>query len=187
MNITATLSATNRKDWRKWLKTHCKKEKEIWLIYYKKQTGLPRISYNDAVEEALCFGWIDSTVKSLDKNRFAQRFSPRNPKSEYSQTNKIRLIHLIKEKQVPKDVLKTLGNINFDKFKMPADILKAIKENRGAWKNFRTYSKTYKEIRIGFIEGARNRPKEFKKRLNFFIKTTENGKQIGFGGVNKYF
>jgi uncharacterized protein YdeI (YjbR/CyaY-like superfamily) len=186
MNITKTLSVTNRKDWRRWLKKHYKSEKEIWLIYYKIKSGLPRVAYNDAVEEALCFGWVDSTVKSLDQNRFAQRFSPRKPGSSYSQTNKIRLAKLIKEKQVQKDILENLGNIAFEKFQIPPDIQSAIKENKATWKNFSTCSKTYKEIRVGFIKGARNRPKEFKKRLNFFIKTLEKGKKIGFGGINKY-
>ena len=71
-----------------WLRQQYKTEKEIWLVYYKKGSGKPRIEYNDAVEEALCFGWIDSTVRSIDENRFAQRFSPRKPNSKYSPANK---------------------------------------------------------------------------------------------------
>ncbi|MGB8984645.1 MAG: hypothetical protein WCC12_22450, partial [Anaerolineales bacterium] len=66
MEISRTLHVTNRRDWRKWLSRHHKTEKEIWLVYYRKETGKPRIAYNDAVEEALCFGWIDSIVKKLD-------------------------------------------------------------------------------------------------------------------------
>ena len=85
------LYVTNGREWRDWLKRHYKSEKEVWLVYYKKHTGKPRISYNDAVEEALCFGWIDSTVKTIDEDRYAQRFSLRNPKSPYSQANKERL------------------------------------------------------------------------------------------------
>ena len=69
------LYVTNRKEWRGWLKRHYKSKKDIWLVYYKKRTGKPRISYNDAVEEALCFGWIDSIVRTLDDDKFAQRFS----------------------------------------------------------------------------------------------------------------
>jgi uncharacterized protein YdeI (YjbR/CyaY-like superfamily) len=75
MEITKTFYTQNRKAWRDWLKAHYQTEKEIWLIYYRRQTGKSRISYNDAVEEALCFGWIDSTVKNFDVNRIAQKFS----------------------------------------------------------------------------------------------------------------
>ena len=71
MEITKTLHVTHRKAWRKWLRQHYKTEKEIWLVYYKKETGKPRIAYNDAVEQALCFGWIDSIVKTLDEERTA--------------------------------------------------------------------------------------------------------------------
>ena len=88
MDIKQTLYVTNPKAWRAWLKKHYRTEKEIWLVYPKKETGIPRIAYNDAVEEALCFGWIDSIVKTLDDERTAQRFSPRKPKSGYSQANK---------------------------------------------------------------------------------------------------
>ena len=109
MKITKALYVPNRKAWRDWLKKHYKTEKEIWLVYYRKQAGKPRIPYNDAVEEALCFGWIDSTVKTLDAERFAQKFSPRKPGSPYSQPNKERLRRLIKQSMVMKDVLATLG------------------------------------------------------------------------------
>jgi uncharacterized protein YdeI (YjbR/CyaY-like superfamily) len=187
MEITETLHVTDRKDWRKWLRGHYKKEKEIWLVYYKKETGKPRIEYNDAVEEALCFGWIDSTLKSLDKERNAQRFTPRKPKSEYSPANRERLRKLIKQRKVIKEVRETLGNMLNEKFEIPADILKALKANKEVWKNFRSFSESYKRIRIGFIEGARNRPEEFQKRLRYFIKMTEKNKLYGFGGIDKHF
>jgi uncharacterized protein YdeI (YjbR/CyaY-like superfamily) len=78
MEIGETLHVTTRKAWRSWLKGHYQSKAEIWLVYHKKESGKPRISYNDAVEEALCFGWIDSTAKKLDEERFAQR-PPRSP------------------------------------------------------------------------------------------------------------
>ena len=187
MEITKTLYVTNRKDWRKWLHEHYKTEKEIWLVYYKKATGKPRIVYNDAVEEALCFGWIDSILKSLDKERSAQRFSPRKPKSKYSPANKERLRKLLKQRKVIKEVRETLGDIPGEKFEIPKDILNAIKGNKEAWKHFQKFSDAYKRIRIGFIDGARKRPEEFQKRLRYFIKMTEKNKQYGFGGIEKHF
>jgi uncharacterized protein YdeI (YjbR/CyaY-like superfamily) len=187
MEITKTLHVTNRKDWRKWLREHYKTEKEIWLVYSKKETGKPRIAYNDAVEEALCFGWIDSTFKTLDKERTAQRFSHRKPKSPYSPANRERLRKLVKQRKVIKEVRETLKDILDEKLKIPEDVLNAIKENKQAWKHFRKFSDPYKRIRIGFIEGARKRPDEFKKRLHYFIKMTEKNKQYGFGGIEKHY
>jgi uncharacterized protein YdeI (YjbR/CyaY-like superfamily) len=144
MEITKTLSVTHRKDWRKWLRAHYKTEKEIWLVYYKKETGKPRILYNDAVEEALCFGWIDSILKSLDKERTVQRFSPRKPNSAYSPANKERLRKLLKQRKVIKEVRDTLGNLLEEKFEVPNDILAALKANPKAWKNFQKFSTSYK-------------------------------------------
>lgn len=187
MEITTTLHVTNRKDWRRWLREHYKTDKEIWLVYYKKETGKPRIEYNDAVEEALCFGWIDSTQKSLDQERNAQRFTPRKPKSAYSPANKERLRKLVKQRKVIKEVRESLGTILDEEFEIPADILKALKSNKAAWKNFQKFSDAYKRIRIGFIEGARKRPDEFAKRLRYFIKMTEKNKLYGFGGIDKHF
>ena len=186
MKITKTLYVPNRKAWRVWLKKHYKIEKEIWLVYYRKQAGKPRIAYNDAVEEALCFGWIDSTVKNLDAERIAQRFSPRKPKSGYSQPNKERLRRLIEQGKVMKDVLAALGDISTEDFEIPSDILQALKANEPAWENFQTYSASYQRIRVAFIDGARSRPEEFRKRLKHFIRMTEKNKQFGYG-IETYF
>ncbi len=187
MKIGKTLYVTERKKWRSWLDKNHDKEKEIWLVYPKKASSKKRIPYNDAVEEALCFGWIDSTVKSLDKEQTAQRFSLRNPKSKYSQANKERLRGLVKQGKVIPSLLKTLKTILTEKFTMPADILKEIRHNKEAWENFNRFSDPYKRIRIAFIEGARDRPEEFKKRLQYFVKMTAMNKQFGFGGIEKYF
>src|SRR5215475_1579894 len=186
MKITKTLDVPTRKAWREWLKKNYKIEKEIWLVYYRKQTGKPRISYNDAVEEALCFGWIDSTVKSLDAERFVQKFSPRKPKSGYSQLNKERLQRLIGQGKVMKDVLATARDIAAEEFALPSDILQALKANAEAWENFQSHSASYQRIRIAFIEGGRSRPEEFSKRLKHFIRMTAQNKQFGFG-IETYF
>jgi uncharacterized protein YdeI (YjbR/CyaY-like superfamily) len=187
MEITQTLYVKTAKDWRNWLKKHHKTTKEIWLVYYKKATGKPRIPYNDAVEQALCFGWIDSIVKSVDPERSVQRFSPRKPGAKYSQANKERLKALVKQGKVIKAVRDTLGQVLDEKFVIPEDILKALKKDKIVWRNFRKFSKAYQRIRIAYIDGARKRPAEFKKRLNNFIKVTRQGKQLGFGGIEKHY
>jgi uncharacterized protein YdeI (YjbR/CyaY-like superfamily) len=181
MEITKTLYLTDREDWRNWLKEHHKTEKEIWLIYYRKQSGKPRIPYNDAVEEALCFGWIDSIIKKLDEESTAQRFTPRRPKSGYSQTNKERLKKLIRQGKVIPEVLASLKDVDLEKFEYPADIMADLRANEKAWENFQKYSESYKRIRIAYIDGARKRPEVFEKRLKNFLSKTEQDKQFGFG------
>lgn len=187
MDIGETLYIVKRSDWRKWLREHYKTKKEIWLVYYKKGSGKPRIEYNDAVEEALCFGWIDSTARSIDEDRFAQRFTPRKPNSKYSPANRERLRSLLRKKKVIREVRDTLGDLAEEQFVIPEDILAEIRSNRQAWENFQKFSDAYKRIRIGFIEGARNRPAEFRKRLAYFIRMTEQNKQFGFGGIEKHY
>ncbi len=187
MDITQTLYVTDRKAWRKWLKKNYKTAPEIWLISYKKATGKPSLLYNDAVEEALCFGWIDSIIKRLDQERTVQRFSPRKPRSSYSQANKERLRALMAQGKLAKEVAATLGDLLNEKFVIPPDILKALKANKTAWENFQKLSDSYRRIRIAFIEGARNRPAEFRKRLQYFIKMTEINKTIGYGGIAKHY
>ena len=187
MEITQTLYVTDPQKWRAWLQTHYKTKNEIWLIYYKKDSGKPRIAYNDAVEQALCFGWIDSIIKKLDEERSVQRFSPRKPNSGYSQANIERLRHLVTEEKVVDEVLKSLGNVLEQEFVFPSDILDAIKADEGAWENYQNFSDVYKRIRVAFIEGGRKRPEEFQKRLHYFIKMTRKNKLIGFGGIEKYY
>lgn len=186
MNITQTLYVTNRKHWRAWLKKHYKTEKEIWLVYYRKQTGQPRIPYNDAVEEALCFGWIDSIVKTVDEERFAQRFSPRKPGSDYSQTNQERLAQLVGQGKVTPEALAALGDFTPKKVKVPPDIWQALKANPRARANFGKFSESYRRIRIAYIDGARKRPKAFEKRLKYFIEMTAKNKQFGFD-IKKFY
>ncbi len=192
MEITKTLYVTERKDWRAWLKKHHASEKEIWLVYYTKQSGKPRIPYNDSVEEALCFGWIDSIVKKMDANSFAQRFSPRRKGSQLSPMNQERIRRLIKQKKMTpaglaavKDSLKPSTKETKTNPRLKArlviapDIRQALKADEGTWKNFQKFPASYKRIRIGWIEGARKRPEEFRKRLAYFLKMTAQNKRFG--------
>ena len=187
MKIGKTLYVKERQEWREWLAANFNTEKEIWLIYPAKDSGKPRIEYNDAVEEALSFGWIDSTVKGLNDTSSAQRFSPRNPESRYSQSNKERLKWLMQHGMIHPSIRKSVEKALNEEFVFPADIVKALKENKIAWQNYKNFSEAYRRIRIAYIEGARDRPDEFKKRLNNFIRKSEQNKVIGFGGIEKYY
>ncbi|NYZ77142.1 YdeI/OmpD-associated family protein [Candidatus Micrarchaeota archaeon] len=184
MKISKTLYVTNRVAWRRWLTKEGKREKEIWLIYYKKSSGNPRIPYNDAVEEALCFGWIDSTVKAIDEERFAQRFTPRKPTSILSRMNRERVRKLIDEKRMTQTGLDAIAHA-FDpgeneNFTIAKDIIAAIKKDRLAWMNFQQLPERYKRIRIDYIERLRCHRKEaFWNSLRYFIKMTAKNKRFG--------
>ena len=191
MELGKTLYVTKRKEWRAWLARHHKTAKEIWLVYYRKASGKPRIPYNDAVEEALCYGWIDSTNKTIDAERTAQRFTPRRKGSPLSPMNMERVRRLIAQKRMTRAGLESIGqHLEADagvggrrqKLKdvqWPEDILEQLKQDPQVWKNFQAFPESYKRIRIGWIDGARKRPDEFEKRLRYFIKMTAKNKRFG--------
>jgi uncharacterized protein YdeI (YjbR/CyaY-like superfamily) len=182
------LETAKRAEWRAWLRRNYKTAKEVWLVFYRKGSGRPRIAYNDAVEEALAFGWIDSTAKKLDEHRFAQRFSPRNPKSAYSESNLARLRAMAAKGRIVPEVLERVRPLLVERpLTVPPDILAAIKADPETWKSFRAFSDAYKRIRIGYIEGARDRPAEFAKRLRHFLRKTKANRLIGFGGIQKHY
>lgn len=182
------LNITTRAEWRNWLQMNFNTEKEIWLVYAKKSSGEQRIQYNDAVEEALCFGWIDSTNKILDEHHTIQRFTPRKAKSSYSQPNIERLKWLAENNLIHPTIIKTVQEIISREFVFPKDILDEIKKDKTAWNNYLKFPEPYKRIRIAYIESARKRPEEFAKRLtNFIQKTRDNKLILGFGGVDKYY
>ncbi|HVZ80080.1 MAG TPA: YdeI/OmpD-associated family protein [bacterium] len=190
MRITKTLYVHKVKDWRSWLKKHHGTAREIWLIYYKKHSAKPRISYNDAVDEAMCFGWIDSTVKTLDKDRYCQRFSPRKKGSPVSELNKHRAMRLIREKRMTPAGLASLegtlrggaklhrGRIkHVEPFRVPAYVRNAL-VRAGAWKNFEGFPLAYQRIRVGWITMTRL-PHTRRTRLAYFVKMTAQNKRFG--------
>ncbi|MEL6675874.1 MAG: YdeI/OmpD-associated family protein [Bacteroidota bacterium] len=177
-----------RTAWRAWLTEHFETAPEIWLEYPKKHTGKPRIIYNDAVEEALCFGWIDSTVRAKDADTTMQRFCPRRAKSSFSQPNRERLAWLLKHELIHASIRDEMASIVAEPFEFPADIMELIQADAQAWQHYQAFSPSYQRIRIAFIAAARKRPEEFHKRLhNFLSKTRENKLIKGFGGIDKYY
>jgi len=187
MEIKDKLYVTNRNDWRKWLAKNHKKQKEIWLIYYRKETKKPRIPYDDAVLEALAYGWIDSIVKKVDNESFAQRFSPRRPKSILSQMNKERIRELIKENKMTEWGLEAIAHAfnpktdKDEKLKISSNTLKALQTNKEAWKYFQKMPLPYQRIRIAYIDGYKQYSANmYKKTLAHFIKRTAQNKRIGF-------
>ena len=187
MEIGETLYVYNRQPWRDWLAANFDSAKEIWLVYPNKASGEPRILYDDAVEEALCFGWIDSIIKKLDSLRAAQRFSPRRPGSGYSQLNKERLRWLADRGLLHPSIIESVERVLREKFVFPEDIVDAIKANERAWTNYQGFSEAYRRIRVAYIDAARPRPDVFDSRLRSFLRATEKGRRLSYGGIEKYF
>lgn len=187
MKLGKLYEASNRKAWRSWLIKHHKTEPEIWLVYQKKSTGKYRISYNDAVEEALCYGWIDSTAKKVDEKRYAQRFSPRRQSSQLSEMNLQRVRKLVKQKKMTKAGLDAIAHV-FDPAKtrkttltIAPDIVRALKTEKGAWTNFQKFPQSYNRIRIAYLEGQRKHSKEkYSRALKHFVKMAAKNKRFGF-------
>ena len=188
MEITNTFYTSNREEWRAYLEEHFETSVEIWFIFPVDGSGEKALSYNDAVEEALCFGWIDSVNKRIDKDHCARRFSPRKKGSAYSQPNIERLIWLDSHDMLHPSVRENVLPVIQTPFIFPEDIIDAIKQDEEAWNNYQSFSEPYKRIRIAYIEAARKRPEEFRKRLDSFIEKTRNNKLIrGYGGIDKYY
>lgn len=180
--------SSDRNEWRRYLEARFETEKEIWFVFPMKGSGEESMLYNDAVEEALCFGWIDSTIKHIDPLHRAQRFTPRKKGSPYSRPNIERLIWLDAQGLIHPKVRESVRSLIETPFEFPEDILEAVDRDPEAGKNYRSFSEPYKRIRVAYIDAARDRPEEFEKRLKNFIDKTRAGKLIkGYGGIEKYY
>jgi uncharacterized protein YdeI (YjbR/CyaY-like superfamily) len=185
VEIGETLYLTDRKQWRKWLEKNHEIKKEIWLIYYKKHTKKPTIPYDDAVEEALCFGWIDSTVKRIDDEKHAQRYTPRNLRSVWSQYNIKRVKKLFKEGKMTKIGLSKYEygmkhNIQApttrERLVVPKDLKDALKNEVNANKNFNNLSKSYKIMYVYWINSAK-REETRKRRIKKAVSLLKENKK----------
>jgi uncharacterized protein YdeI (YjbR/CyaY-like superfamily) len=183
-----TLYVKDREEWRAWLSANHDRRDEIWLLFPKKHTGKPRIPYADAVEEALCFGWIDSTARRIDDDTFAQRFTRRKGRGSFSQANIERMRRLIRLGRMTPAGLAVFPDPRLlegkQKLRIAPDILEALREDPQVWENFQRFPAIYKRIRIAYIEGGRRHGGEaFRKRLRNFIRKTRANRMFGFGGV----
>ena len=183
-----TLYVGDREGWRTWLEKNHDRVQAVWLIYPKKHTGKPRIPYADAVEEALCFGWIDSTARRIDDDTYAQRFSRRKGKSAFSQPNIERMRRLIREGRMTPAGLAVVADPSIlegdHPLVIPPDILGALQGDPEVWEHFRHFPAIYQRIRISYIEdGRRHGREEFIRRLAHFLRKTKANRMFGFGGV----
>lgn len=191
MEITETTYAASRDEWRAWLQQNHDKASEIWLVYYKKNSGKPSVSYDEAVEEALCFGWIDGITKTLDADRYAQRFTPRRHKSNWSEPNKRRVEKLIREgRMTPAGLAKISYDLDAWSASVPPasapkgdlpvpDYLKeALILNPLAWENFTNLAPSYRRDYIRWIEAAK-REETRNKRIAEALELLAEGRPLG--------
>ena len=180
-----------REQWREWLKEYHQTERVIWLEYYKKHTGKPSIPYNDAVEEALCYGWIDSTIRRIDEERYMQKFTPRKMKSTWSVPNVLRVEKLIKQGKM---TAKGLELYEFAKKQnllpdpslkqkpempeVPSWFEEALDKNDDARRYFHKLAPSYRRIYIQWILDAK-RAETRLRRLAEAIDLLSKGKKLG--------
>ena len=188
MKITETLYVTDRQTWRAWLRKHHRTKKEIWLVYYKKHTDKPRIPYDDAVEEALCFGWIDSTVKRIDEEKYVQKYTPRRSGSIWSDTNIRRAKKMIRQKKMTKAGLalfeetrikkkwSTRAEIVAQRLKVPPDLKAALGKNKAAGRNFKNFAASYQKMYIWYILSAK-KPETRQRRIKKVVALAAQNKK----------
>lgn len=163
MKPDATISPKTRTAWRAWLERHHARRDEIWILYYKKHTGKPSVSYDEAVEEALCFGWIDGLVRRVDDERHMQRFTPRRKGSVWSAVNLRRFARLVEQGLVtdaghaagPKAGTKVAEVSWLRPDVIPGDVARLIGRNKRALKNLKAMAPSYRKHFVHFIDSAK--------------------------------
>ncbi len=172
-NDIQTFYAKDAKAWRAWLQKNHTKEKSVWLIIYKKESSKPSVYYKEAVDEALCFGWIDSKPNKRDDESYYQFFAKRNPKSNWSKVNKAKVEKLIKENRMAKagleaiEIAKQIGTWTaldeVDNSILPDDLKKALLKNKTAMRNFEGFPKSSKKIILEWIQNAKKEETRLKR------------------------
>ncbi len=176
----------DRKEWRSWLRENHRSEKGVWLIYYKRHTGRSSITYNDAVEEAICFGWIDGQIRKIDQDRYMQRYTPRKSKSLWSVINIERARKMILQGsmtepglKIYRDGMKNKERVPSSKnFTVPADLEAALTRNRNAWKHFQNFAPSAKLAYVYWVNTAK-REETRQKRISKTVELTAQNKKFG--------
>ncbi|MBC7920724.1 MAG: YdeI/OmpD-associated family protein [Ferruginibacter sp.] len=179
-----TFRPGSRPEWRNWLLENHRSESSVWLIYAKVNSGIPSVRYQEAVEEALCFGWIDSKVQPVDENSYQQLFSVRKPSSVWSKVNKEKVTELIRQGLMTEaglqstEVAKKNGSWTIlddaERLILPAALQAAFEENPAAARYFHSLSRTTKRNVLQWIALAK-RPETIQKRIRETLRTTSKG------------
>lgn len=179
-----SFQAASRQEWRKWLEENHDKSIGIWLIYYKVKSGKPSVKYSEAVKEALCFGWIDSKVKSLDEESYKQIFTPRKLKSVWSKLNKQYIEELLEQGLMTEfgiakiDAAKENGSwTSLDAIEaliIPTDLMQALELNEIAKTNFQAFSNTSKKNILLWVNSAKRVETRLRRIEQTIISAAKN-------------
>ena len=174
----------SRKAWRAWLQKHHATSTGVWLVYAKKHTGIPSLTYNDAVEEALCFGWIDSLIHPIDDEFFKQVFTPRKPRSAWSAVNRKRVERLIEAGlmtaaglalvTLAKKTGRWTAHAAAESLTIPPELKRALDANPAAKKNWPTYTESQRKMFLYRVNGAK-RPETRAERVARVISIVSSG------------
>jgi uncharacterized protein YdeI (YjbR/CyaY-like superfamily) len=177
-----TLAVRDCAEWREWLAKHHDSVSEIWLVFYK---GKASLGYEEAVNEALCYGWVDSLIKRLDDERYARKFTPRKPDSRWSTLNRRRYAKLQAEgRLMPPGLERPPTDKSGDSpiprelKELPAYIQKELKKTPAAWKNFEGLPPSHKRMYVGWIDSAKREETKLK-RLTQAVGMLTRGERLG--------
>lgn len=175
-----TIICKNRREWRSWLEKNHNSVKEIWLVYYKKHTKKPTVYYDEAVEEALCYGWIDSTVRTIDDEKYSQKFTPRNKKSNWSELNKSRVRKLINEGKMTPAGLEKLEGVNLNEacvektLVLSSQFEQTLMSNKPAWTYFNSLAPSHRKQYTEWIMSAKREETQIKRLSEAIIMLEKN-------------
>ena len=190
MEIGKSEHFKNLNDWHQWLDNHHDNKDVLWMIFYKIHTGIPSISYEDAVEEALCFGWIDSTIKRIDDERYARKFTPRNKNSVWSETNRKRIEKLLDEKRLTPVGIRVIDGeiidnkivwskpVELPDLTMPFFFKKALDENIPVKDKFYKLASSHQKNYILWLANAKTETTR-QKRLKEALEKISKGRGPG--------
>ena len=187
MDINTALNFKDIQRWHNWLEQNHNKEREAWLVIYKKRSKQTGLQYDEALEEALCFGWIDGKLKSVDKDRFILRYSPRKANSVWSKINRDKAEQLIaqgrmtaagltKIEEAKKNGTWDAAYTNKQRDEIPSDLRKALMENIKAWNNFESFANSYRNMYIGWVIGAKTEETRRKRIIEVVKRSALNMK-----------
>jgi uncharacterized protein YdeI (YjbR/CyaY-like superfamily) len=189
IELDNALFFNNRKEWRSWLEKNHTIFNEVWLIHYKKSSGKKNLNHFEAVEEALCFGWIDSKLKKIDEERYILKYTPRKSKSVWSKINKENAEKMIslgkmtragfdKIEEAKKQGFWDTAYTNLVKERLPSDLKNALIKNKKAWNNFQNFANSYRNMYIGWVNNAKTEGTR-KKRISEVVKRSLDNKKPG--------
>lgn len=178
-----TLDIRGQRQWRAWLAKHHASSAGVWLVFRRKDTGVPSMAYEGAVREALCYGWIDSLVKRLDEHRYARKFTPRSPSSKWSDINRKRWAELKDAGLLAAPGLSAAPTANSyarqpSPLAVPPSLTRALKANPEAWRCFEELAPTYRRHYVGWIQSAK-RPDTRERRIRESVALLQAGKKLG--------